>query len=119
MMTPAGFKASNVFGNLIFPHHVNDTVLVSLAILIVFIILPSAVEQQRLCRYLASVQSETDSIPCYHNLIGVFLPWVLAAIFVHAQNFVSFLNFTTLICLALVSINCSLVMWSLQLDECA
>ena len=81
-----------------------------------FVVLPDSIEQQRLCRYLAGV-TEYDSIPCYQNLIGIFLPWSLAAILVHMQCFVQLINFSTLICLSVVSISCTLLMWSLQLDE--
>lgn len=45
------------------------------------------------------------------------LPWMIAACVNHAQIFVHLINWTSLICLVFVSVICSLIMWTRQLEE--
>jgi hypothetical protein len=47
MLTPADFRGSNVFGNLLFSEELQETVLVGMAAVTIFIIVPDSIDQQK------------------------------------------------------------------------
>mmetsp|Transcript_34372 Transcript_34372/g.52658 ORF Transcript_34372/g.52658 Transcript_34372/m.52658 type:complete len:91 (-) Transcript_34372:401-673(-) len=72
---------------------------------------------QKQAALFASVSSDYDSIPCNQYLVGLVLPWVLAAIVCHLQAYALLLNWVTLSCSWVVSVVCSLLMWTTQIEE--
>lgn len=108
---------SNLFGNMLFSDKTPDAVLISLALYSVVVLLPQAIDLQKQAKYFASISSENDAIPCNQYLVGLLLPWFIAAIVSHLQIFVHLVNWTSLICVMMVSVVCSLLMWTTQVDE--
>jgi hypothetical protein len=109
-------EETNLFAGLLFSKRPNDAVLGVLAVFAVLIVLPNAIHLQRQAKYFATLSSE-DSIPCNQYLVGILLPWVMAAVLCHLQIYAQLINFTSLVCCANVAIVCSFLMWTTQLEE--
>ena len=110
-------EESNLFGNMLFSDKTPDAVLISLALFSIVVLLPQAIDLQKQAKYFASISSENDAIPCNRYLVGLLLPWFISAIVSHLQIFVYLINWTSLICVMMVSVTCSLLMWTTQMDE--
>lgn len=107
---------TNLFAGLLFSKSPNDAVLGVLAVFALLIVLPNSIHLQRQAKYFATLSSE-DSIPCNQYLVGILLPWVLAAVLCHLQIFMQLVNFTSLVCCLNVAVVCSFLMWTTQLEE--
>ena len=109
--------SSNLFDNMLFSAETPDAVRIALTVFVVVVVLPQAIDLQKQAKYFASISSENDAIPCNQYLVGLFLPWFLAVIVSHLQIFALLINWTSLICVVGVSVVCSLLMWTTQMEE--
>jgi hypothetical protein len=109
--------SSNLFDNMLFSSETPDAVRIALTVFVVVVVLPQAIDLQKQAKYFASISSENDAIPCNQYLVGLFLPWFLAVIVSHLQIFALLINWTSLICVVGVSVVCSLLMWTTQMEE--
>lgn len=50
-------------------------------------------------------------------LVGLILPWLTAILVSHLQIYAVLVNWTSLVFGILVSIFCSLIMWTIQMEE--
>jgi len=109
--------SSNLFDNMLFSVDTPDAVRIALTVFVVVVVLPQAIDLQKQAKYFASISSENDAIPCNQYLVGLFLPWFIAVIVSHLQIFALLINWTSLICVVGVSVVCSLLMWTTQMEE--
>ena len=80
-----------------------------------FIVLPVVVRSSLLAKYFIYIGGMCE-VPCNY-FSGVFLPWILGAIFNHLQIFAYLVNWTALCTGVYVFFVCPMFMWAKSVKE--